>query len=261
MFKTAEGLNPKRHAELRFEPNVGYRFAAELMVVPLVSSEAKIVARDYVIVFDKARPVPYALLGVEQGRNAHVNAKGQWLGRYRPALIRAYPFAVVPTPGQADHAEGEKNYTVVLDPEAPQFQEPGGQRLFETDGSPTPLVEKVKQVLMSLQRDAILTEQLVRQLEELELLVDRHIQVKRHGTALTGFRVIDARKLGQLQPEQLAALQASGALLLAYSQIVSLENLRDGVLTVDPARAAATTIPDWESLFGGDETLDFSRLN
>jgi hypothetical protein len=31
--------------------------------------------------------------------------------------------------------------------------------------------------------------------------------------------------------------QPSGALLLAYSQIISLENLWDGVLTVDPSRA------------------------
>jgi hypothetical protein len=37
--------------------------------------------------------------------------------------------------------------------------------------------------------------------------------------------------------EMFKTAQPSGALLLAYSQIISLENLWDGVLTVDPSRA------------------------
>ena len=260
MFNQREALNREKHADLKFEPNLGYRFAASEMIIPIVSGEVTAVARDYVIVFSKERPVVNALLGITEGENAYVTEKGQWRGRYKPALIRAYPFALVKTPGQEDRPPEKSNYTIIIDPEAQQLRDPDGQPLFDGDGEPTALVAKIQKVLMSLQQDAIRTERLIRQLEEHELLVERHIEVKSRDTALTGFRVVDQKALAGLAPDVLAQLRDSGALMLAYAQMMSQTNLTDSPLAWS-AKADTDRSPSekLKSLFDddGDFGLDF----
>ncbi|MCA1806440.1 MAG: SapC family protein, partial [Actinobacteria bacterium] len=210
MFDRREALNRETHAQLRFEPNIGYRFAANLMTVPVVSGEVKDAARDYVLIFDKEQPILHALLGVEVNQNAYVNDKGQWLGRYQPAYIRAYPFGVIQTPGTTVSEDGNRQYTVVIDPDAPQFQDREGERFFDGDGKPTALVEKVQKVLMSLERDRQMTQQLIQQLDEAGILVERHIELKGQDKGLTGFRVVDTKALGALPAEDLAKLRDTG---------------------------------------------------
>lgn len=262
MFNKQQALNREHHTALRFDPNIGYSFAANLMTIPAVSGEAKTLARDYVLIFDKTAPALLVLLGVETARNAYVNDKGQWLGRYRPAYIRAYPFGVIPTPDTSQTADGTRQYTIIIDPDAPQLQAREGEAFFDADGKPTDLVEKVQKVMMSLERDRLRTAQLVAQLEEAELLVERHIQVKGSDTAITGFRVIDAEALSKLSGDALMRLRDTGALMLAYAQIFSLDNLKDSPLSWAFKKNLDKT-PDrnLRSLIEDDSDLDLSFLN
>ena len=262
MFTKREALNRDRHAELRFEPNIGYRFAANLMTVPVVSGEVKEVARDYVLIFDKEQPLLHALLGVEENQNAYVNDKGQWLGRYRPAYIRAYPFGVIETPNTSVKEDGTRQYTVIIDPDAPQFQEREGEAFFDVDGKPTTLIEKVQKVLMSLERDNQKTQQLIKQLDDAGLLVDRHIELKGRDKALTGFRVVDTKALGGLADADLAKLRNTGALMVAYAQMMSLSNLRDSPIswTADGNNKQPVS-NKLKSLFDEDGDFDLDFLN
>lgn len=262
MFKTRVALNLEAHGDLRFEPDIGYRFAANLMLVPGVASEAKVLARDYVLIFDRAQPVFHVLLGLRENHNAYVNDKGQWLGRYRPALIRAYPFTAVRAAGEAEAGTDGVRYVVMIDPDAPQFQDSEGERFFDSDGRPTALLEKVQKVLMSLENDKLLTQQLVSELDEAGLLVERHIQAKGSDLAVTGFRVIDTEALGKLSAEVLARLRDTGALMLAYAQIFSLSNLSDSPLSWSLGQDQKAA-PDSKvkSLFEDDSDVDLSFLN
>lgn len=265
MFTKREALNRETHAQLRFEPNIGYRFAANLMTVPVVSGEVKEVARDYVLIFDKEQPILHALLGVEANHNAYVNEKGQWLGRYRPAYIRAYPFAVIPTPNTSVNEDGSRQYTVIIDPDAPQFQDREGEPFFDGDGKPTALVEKVQKVLMSLERDNQKTQQIIKQLDEAGLLVERHIELKGRDKGLTGFRVVDTQALAALSGEDLTKLRNTGALMIAYAQMISLTNLRDSPVawsgTGPGTETAAAPDRKLRSLFEDDEDIDLGFLN
>jgi len=263
MFKRREALNREAHAQLRFEPNIGYRFAANLLTVPVVSGEVKEVARDYVLIFDKQKPILHALLGVEENNNAYVNDKGQWLGRYRPAYIRAYPFGVTETPGTSVNEDGSRKYTVIIDPDAPQLADREGERFFDADGKPTALVEKVQKVLMSLERDNQITQQLITQLDEAGLLVEQHIELKGRDKGLTGFRVVDTKALGALAAEDLVKLRNTGALMIAYAQMISLSNLRDSPVSwsLKDKQDAAAPSRELRSLFDDDADIDFGFLN
>ncbi|WP_253444598.1 SapC family protein [Halomonas sp. Y3] len=223
LYQAPEALDPAHHGGLTYQPNVSFRFASDAVTVPLVASEVTTAARDYVVVFDTAKPAAYALLGVARGHNAYVTPKGQWRGRYRPAAIRAYPFTIKV---MGETPEGKTRYAMVVDMASEHVNAPGGYLLFE-EGKPTALLEKIKGILTNLEKDRIRLTRLVGQLEQHGLLVARSLEVKSRKLGVSGFRVVDSEALAALSPEALAELRDSGALMLAYAQILSLANLQD----------------------------------
>ena len=262
MFKTPEALNPDKHASLRYEPNLGYSFAAGQTLVPILASEAAVAAREYVLLFDRDRPLLSALLAVEEGQNAYVNDRGQWFARYLPAYVRIYPFGLIVTPGTQPDADGRSNYTLIADVEAAQLRDPGGTPLFDVDGRPTAVVGKVQEVLKTLEYDSQRTSYLADQLAQAGVLAERSIVVKGRDLGLTGFRVVDRQALGQLAPDALAKLRDTGALALAYAQLMSLANLSDGTL----ARAVKGGVDGAgdrkvRELFDGDFDIDLDFMN
>jgi len=232
MPSTLAPLNAERHRSLRFQPSQPYHFARTQMLCPVAFGEIRQVARDYVIVFPKAEGAPQALLGIEAGVNAYVDEDGRWLCRYVPAHIRRYPFFAAEA--ARDEAAGTTSFIVLIDEAAPHLGTAQGEPLFTQEGKPAPILEKVKQGLGSLQHDVRTVMRMVAELDRCGLLVERAIRVRPRGgaeTGLTGFRVVDAKKLSAIAPDDLAKLHQSGALLLAYAHLVSLANLEDGVLT------------------------------
>lgn len=251
LFQAPEVLDPAKHAHLTYRGNVGYAFAREEIAVPLVASEITTAARDYALVFDSAKPAAYALLGVEQGRNAYINAAGRWLGRYRPAAIRAYPFTLKAA-GQSE--QGNTRYAILVDMAAPQLAG-GGQALFD-DGKPSELLEKIQGILTSLEKERLRLAALVEQLDHHGLLVARSLNVESRDIAVGGFRLVDAEALAALSPEALAELRDSGALMLAYAQLLSQANLKDGPIA--QAASAPQGPLSIDELFGeGDDDFTF----
>ncbi len=235
MFKELRSLDRDAHRELRFVAQQPYHFAAHEMLIPIVAGEASVVAREYAIVFlpDKESP-PSALVGVQEGVNAHVLPSGQWAARYIPAHVRRYPFMLVQSPSeQSEKKEEGRSFVMVFDQKAPHLNESTGERLIEDDGQPSPILKRIQEVLLKLQQDLERTRHLIRQIHEAGLLVERVITVEtRDGEsrALKGFRVVDTDKLNGCSPETLQSLMNSGALLLIFSHLISMTNLRDGHL-------------------------------
>lgn len=258
MFKNHEPLNKERHRDLCFAPNQPYHFAAAEMLIPIMASEVELVAREYVIVFPmQAAGLPQALTGVDRGVNAYVLASGHWKARYVPAHVRRYPFVLVDA-GSSTGTE-ERSYVLHMASDAPHLQSLDGGRLLDDAGQATPVLEQVFQALKSLQHDADRTQLLVQQLEDEGLLVEQGLQVKAKDgkvTALKGFRFIDTQKLAQLDAEALGRLYRSGALAIAYAQVLSLSNLRDGVLAIT-AKPEAGALSDDGVNFDG---LDWAKL-
>jgi hypothetical protein len=231
-------LSLEKHRDLRLASKASYQFAASLMICPVVSGEIRQIAREYVIVFPKDTPLPHALTGTVKGVNAYIDTTGRWQGRYVPAHIRRYPFMAAKT--ATGDPSGKQAYTVLIDETAPHLGLVKGQPLFTDDGRPSQTLATVQKALTTLQQDAAMTGQMVADLDREGLLKETKIRVQARGkdaAGLTGFRVLDADKLMNLSPENLFRLQKSGALLLAYAHLISLTNLRDGILATAAGQA------------------------
>lgn len=252
MFIQPETLHPDHHRALRFSSNQPYDFARKAMLLPLAASELQQVAREIPIVLPKDGTVPQALVGLEPGRNLHVQDSGYWKGRYVPACIKAYPFRLIKL-NQSDSSE-DQQYAVQIDRNAHHFATPEGEALIDAEGKPAPLLKRAQQALLTLQRDSLRAEQQAALLQRHGLLVDQHILIN-HGTdherALSGFRIVDTKALAALSSGALAELRDAGALAMAYAQILSLSNLKDGLLAHQAH--ADTQTPDIDELFGDDE--------
>ncbi len=258
MFNKLVPLNSKAHAGLCYYVPKSYDYARREMLTPVLAGEAQVVAREYSFVFPRdTGGVPQAILGIEEGVNFYAGTQPAWLARYIPAHIRRYPFIMAPKPQVGASHEENRQFVVLIDEAAPQLGYDQGEPLFDQDGQPGSVLKKVQTMLIHLQRDFERTIQLVQDIEEAGLLVERHIRVKRKKveiSGLTGFRSVDIKRLNSLPPDTLKSLTQSGALMLVYAHIISLTNLEDGLIAkkaqgqVEPA-----DVPDFESLFGGKD--------
>lgn len=257
-------LNAQAHRDLRLNAGQPYHFAARHMTCPVVSREITSVAREYAVLFPQAADAPpLALLGLEKDRNGHVTPTGHWLGRYVPAHLGAYPFSMGAVDGTA--GEGQQSFAVLIDEAAPHLDRRDGQPLFGDDGQPTATLDRIKRVLAALEADRQATTDMVRQLDAQGLLKKTNLVIRqRDGVerAVSGFRVIDTARLLALDGAALAALQKTGALMLAYAHLVSLANLQHGVLAQGAPAPAAKAMPsNLDSVFSADNgAFDFSGL-
>ncbi|WP_193085546.1 SapC family protein [Halomonas sp. 3F2F] len=262
MFRQLTPLQPAQHAQLRFNPRQPFDFAREQMLIPLVAAEASRVAREMPIVFPLNGGLPQALVGVNQDENLHVKkGTGHWIGRYMPAHIRRYPFMLAKMPEQ-QASGGEQQYIIQFDAEASHFERPDGLALFDEQGQATETLLKIQKVLTNLERENHRTLALVAEIETAGLLAERQIHVGEEGKGgkrLAGIRLVDEKALAELNAETLANLRTSGALALVYAHIVSLNNLRDGLLA-QMTRTSDTPEPPMslDELFNeGDDDFSF----
>jgi len=222
MFANAIPLSHEKHRHLRFVQSQPYHFASREMLVPVVSGEIQMVCREYPVVFPEKTGLPMALLGLQEGENLHVQNSGHWMGRYVPAHIRRYPFTVAP-------AKETNQYTILVDPKAPHFSSDAGERLYTDEGNPSPVLEKVIEAMKYLIRDDQRTRNMVGQLDKAGVLISQNLKAGKE-RAVTGFQVVDRQALAKLDQEAVSELNTSGALMLAYAHLISLTNLRDGLL-------------------------------
>lgn len=216
-------LNRDRHRNLKLKADRSLRFAAGTHFVPLTAVEFYDAARDYPVVFSGGESAsPVAMVGVRQGENLFVDAEGRWAdGAYIPAYVARFPFILVRPAEKSD-------YTVCLEESYEGLSEAEGDPLFDEEGKESELTKRVVDVLKSLLTETERTRRFVQRLESLELLTVRSAQVQdRSGKwyGLHDFRVVDEKKLAELDEGVIAELHRSGYLACIYAHLFSLGNV------------------------------------
>jgi len=261
MFASTMALSFAAHRDLRvFETN-DYSFARAETLAPIVYDEMADIAREYPIVFpNNGTDLPCALLGLEAGNNAYVDAGGNWLAAYVPAHIRRYPFMF----GRTNDPNADPNSFVILfDPEAPHFRDASGHPVFETSGQLSEHMQRRVALLEQIQNKVEATRAMVRALGEAGLLTEKVIRIKTGNEPehrIQGLRVVDQDALKRLPVDRLADLVRTGALALAYAQLLSWANFRQGPLAGKyPHLAERPEAMNPPFMFEND-SLDFSKL-
>lgn len=215
-------LSKKQHSNYRWKRATNYAFSAADAVVPLVQQEVHRAALHMPVAFAAHGDgfVVVAVLGIEQGQNLLVSPSGgQWVGGYVPAVLRGYPFALIPT------VDGRK--VLAMDVESGLVGEAVEGEFLLANDQPTEPVQALLNFLNQIDKDRAVTSRLCALLAAHGLIQPWPIKgVADEGDRHIGglFR-IDSSALNKLDAHALHALQQAGALQLAYMQLISMEHL------------------------------------
>ena len=212
-------LNKTAHGELRLRPAKTMNFAAKANSIVLAGSEFAAASHDYPIVFSGkgAEPTAFAVTGRKTGENMFVSKDGVWKkGAYIPAYVRRYPFMLI-------KSQDGTTFNLAIDPESEMIHAKIGDPLFDGD-QPSKATERMLELSKSFVLDMERTATIIRQLEALDLLEERQIDVTLANgvkSRIGGFRVVNESKLTALSDGDFLAMRKTGALPVVYMHLVS----------------------------------------
>ena len=222
-YESPVELNKQVHSKTRFiNEDRKYDFACNTNSVILSGVEFSEAGKEFPVVFvsdSDEKVVPVALLGLKNSENLFVDASGDWQGRYIPAFIRRYPFAL---------AEVEDGLRVCIDADCGALQEKEGEALFDDEGNNSQFLEGILDFLREFQQQHQRTTDFVKKLQELELFKPLNASVKLPDggqLALQGLLVVDEPKLLELEDKAALSLFRSGELGWIYTHLASIVNL------------------------------------
>lgn len=222
-YQKPEPLEPKAHGKLKVAADTSYSFTKETNAVPLLINEFIAAARSLPIFFVDAEPsMPIAILSLRPGMNVfHQN--GAWKkDTYIPAYVRRYPFIFL---------EDKENDRLILslDVDASMVNEKKGEALFEGEEA-TPIIKHALDFCGSYQAGVLATQEFVKALEDHKLLTAQNATVQLESGEqinLNGFRLIDEKKLQELDAKTTHEFHQKGWLSLITAHMISLGNLEN----------------------------------
>jgi hypothetical protein len=222
LYKELVPLNSGEHGTWRSRTTDKATWLADQHVIPLTVEEFARAQRHFPIVFSAAdKPVPLALMGLNEGVNVFVGADGALpAGIYVPAYARRYPFML------ARLSAERSDLSLCFDPTTDlvgEFED--GTPLFEND-NPS---ESCKATLGFCEQFEIAgqkTEAFVAELSKHDLLIDGEFTIQPSGGAspsiYRGFRMIDENKLREMRGDVLREWNRNGVMPLIYFHLASL---------------------------------------
>lgn len=271
-------LDPVRQRAHGWRRHGGYPFAARQSLVAVLLNELSALLPTYPLAFARLAKGSYqfvALTGLHQSANLFVGADGRWLADYVPSQLRAYPFALLPLPG-----ETENKFALGFDQSSGQYRETpdeaaGELRFFDEHGQMQPFMRELFEFMKASLSGMRLTQRAADALAHANLLTAWTLPADPHNPeakAHQGLYRVDEAALNALKGPALETLLQANALPLAYGQLLSMARIRRlyQLLTANqpnaaPAKAApspepaATLPPELATLLG--ETQDSGTLN
>ncbi len=217
-------LNRETHRDLKLRAEVeGYRFARNVISVPVVGVEFPAVSREYPILFTGAggENLPVAMVGLRPGENLYIEADNRWSeSTYVPAFVRRYPFVFA-------KSGSDDRLTVCVDDSSVKLGSESGTPLFDESGNESQLLKQTLAFLQDFQAHIERTRKFVIRLDELGLLKTRDLQaVLQDGSRflLRDFRVVDEEKLQGLADGDVLSFFRSGELAWIQAHLLSVSN-------------------------------------
>lgn len=209
-----ELLDSARHAALRVStaPDATRHF------VQLVAEEFITASLHYPIVFTRHPETgdlyPGALMGLVPDENLCLNAD-RTLAGYRAADLERQGFYV----------SGEN---IAIDPGHPALRQPGGEPVFDADGAPTPMLQRVQAALRRLHKGLPETERFVAALLAHKLVepIDLSFRFDNgESLQLDSLYTISLDALHALPDDVALSLFRSGDMQLIYAQTNSVRHI------------------------------------
>ncbi|MGH1378005.1 MAG: SapC family protein [Alphaproteobacteria bacterium] len=218
-YKNPTPLDAKKHAELSLKKDFGFSFTKDINAVPINMVEMPQICHFYPIAFSPdENATPVAILGLRDNENLFLNADNSWdTDSYIPAYIRRYPFIFSEIPDS-------DQLTLCIDHTDETVETDGERRLFEKEGAPSELAKNALEFCKSYHAAAGQTLEFSKSIAEQGLLIEREAQINIAGNRrinFSGFRIIDEKKLSELDDKVFIEWRAKGWLPFLYAHLFS----------------------------------------
>jgi len=226
-YKNLAPLSSQIHAGFHSRATDKAPYFAQTHAVPLTVDEFVLAQRYYPIVFSVGdNPVPLALFGLNEGVNVFVDEEGKLKQElYVPAYVRRYPWML------ARLNQSSEELSLCFDPDSGlvgEFDE--GAALFEED-KPSEATRQILAFCEDFERSAQRTAQFVKEVQEMELLMDGEVAIQLNQTdqpyIYRGFQMVSEEKLRELRGDTLRKINQNGILGLMIAHMFSLGLVRD----------------------------------
>ena len=227
-YQDLQPLSSSLHANFQTRGADKAPYFAKAHAIPLTVDEFVSAQRHTPIVFSAGEnSVPLALMGLNEGVNVFLDDEGKAFNPfYVPAYVRRYPFMLARI--QPDAQE----LSLCFDPKSELVGEFGeeGLPLF-ADGQPTENLNNILKFCEDFEIAAQRTQAFMRELEELDLLIDGEVSISPEGAEqpyiYRGFRMVAEEKFRELHGDQLRKINQNGILQLIMAHLFSLTLMRE----------------------------------
>ncbi len=218
-YKQPMPLDAKKHANLSLKKNFGFGFTSGVNAVPVNMIEMPQICHHYPIAFSPdENATPVAILGLRDNENLFLDNQNNWNPTsYIPAYIRRYPFIFSEIP-QSDQL------TLCIDASPDVTEENGEQRFFDAQGKPSELSNNALEFCKSYHAAAQQTLEFSKAIAKSGLLIEREAQINVAGNKrinFSGFRIIDEKKLSEIDDKTFLEWRANGWLPFIYAHLFS----------------------------------------
>lgn len=220
-------LSVATHGSLRWVPAQDFRFAASLLTVEATVSELAAAALHFPIFFTKGSDQSdfrlVFVVGLSDQENLFVNFSGQWVVPHIPLVLRTWPFSI-------KRLDGQQGYVVVADEACVPAESAMDNALpfFDDSGALSVEARRVVEFCQQVERLRLVTTALTAELATAGLLQEWPLVVELDSrpTHIDGLWHVSEQALDRLDSEVFLKLRASGALKLAFCQMISIQNMQ-----------------------------------
>jgi hypothetical protein len=221
MTETITPLRAATHSDRSWRPSSGYGFAASSIIAPIAGEELAHAATQFALAFlEGEHPALVTLLGLRPQQNLYVGPDGQWLGQYVPAVLRGYPFKLMP-------AENNQ-FALGYDEGSGLLAGAGeGEAFFDAEGRPTERIQQILQFLIGVHKGVEAIGRAGAKLASHGLLEPWPLKVRDGDTEIpvNGLFRVNEAKLGAIDDAAFLELRSGGVLAVAYAQLLSMTNM------------------------------------
>ena len=224
-YESISALSTVEHATYGLTPRPDFKFAATTHAVPLTVDEFAVAQKHFPIVFGSGEDaVPLALMGLQDGQNAFVDADGKWRdGAYVPAYIRRHPFIL------AKLAPESTELSLCFDDRSGLVGPDQGEPLF-ADGRPTEQTQAVLKFCEEFEQAIARTKSFMDEINKLGLIMEGEVTIQLPGqeqpSIYRGFAMVNEEKLQNIRGDQARKMVQNGMMGLVYAHMFSLAEIR-----------------------------------
>ena len=217
---TWTAVQKEKHKEMVLKRPVNHEFLRHQILISICNYELADCAPWLPIVFamENGKIRPFALMGLETGKNLLLNAKGQWSLRFFPSVFAAHPFKI-------GKGENEESVLIFFDDNTSITSGGDGERLFNEDGSESPILNHYIQLLNKIETSNKQLEVSCSVLEKASILEPFAIEVPADGEAkakIEGLLKINPKKFKALDNKQIIEMYEKNSLDLIYAHFFSM---------------------------------------